>query len=188
MATPTYTNPKLSLTQPTPGVSVLYTGDFNTTPDRHLGPAHLPPALRPDLLITESTYANTVRESKRSREREFLMQVHATTTAIYKPILAPNLTLTLTLALTLTLTLTTDPNPDPHPNLHPTGARDGHRRRQGPHPRLRPRPRAGATHTPYSLLPLPLLLTYYLLLLLTSRREAEAVGDAGAHHAHLVRG
>ena len=43
------------------GVSVLYTGDFNTTPDRHLGPAHLPPALRPDLLITESTYANTVR-------------------------------------------------------------------------------------------------------------------------------
>ena len=57
-------------------MSVLYTGDFNTTPDRHLGPAHLPPALRPDLLITESTYANTVRESKRSREREFLMQVH----------------------------------------------------------------------------------------------------------------
>jgi integrator complex subunit 11 len=69
--------------QPTTGVSVLYTGDFNTTPDRHLGPAHLPPALRPDLLITESTYANTVRESKRSREREFLMQVHETT--IYHP-------------------------------------------------------------------------------------------------------
>ena len=46
------------------GVSVLYTGDFNTTPDRHLGPAHLPPALRPDLLITESTYSTTIRDSR----------------------------------------------------------------------------------------------------------------------------
>ena len=63
------------------GMSVLYTGDFNTTPDRHLGPARLPRALRPDLLITESTYANAVREPKRSREREFLMQVHDTVAA-----------------------------------------------------------------------------------------------------------
>lgn len=140
MVTPSYT-----------GVSVLYTGDFNTTPDRHLGPAHLPPALRPDLLITESTYANSVRESKRSREREFLMQVH-TRPPFYHPNPGP------------------DPNPDPDPNSNPepepepdrnsdpdpepdpspnpTGARDRHRGWQGPNPCLRAGPRAGAAHPP----------------------------------------
>lgn len=57
--------------------SVVYTGDFNTTPDRHLGAASIP-SLRPTLLITEATYATTIRESKRCREREFLMLVHET--------------------------------------------------------------------------------------------------------------
>ncbi|VDK67063.1 unnamed protein product [Anisakis simplex] len=56
--------------------SVLYTGDFNTTPDRHLGAAHVEPGLRPDLLITETTYATTIRDSKRARERDFLKKVH----------------------------------------------------------------------------------------------------------------
>ncbi|KCV70343.1 hypothetical protein H696_02670 [Fonticula alba] len=55
--------------------SVVYTGDYNMTPDRHLGAAWIEP-LRPDLLITESTYATTVRESKRARERDFLTKVH----------------------------------------------------------------------------------------------------------------
>ena len=31
---------------------------------------------RPDLLITESTYATTIRDSKRCRERDFLKKVH----------------------------------------------------------------------------------------------------------------
>ena len=31
---------------------------------------------RPDLLISESTYATTVRDSKRCRERDFLKKVH----------------------------------------------------------------------------------------------------------------
>ena len=31
---------------------------------------------RPDLLITESTYATTIRDSKRARERDFLKNVH----------------------------------------------------------------------------------------------------------------
>jgi integrator complex subunit 11 len=53
------------------GVTVTYTGDYNTTADRHLGPAALP-RLRPDLLITESTYATTVRGPKRAREGEFV--------------------------------------------------------------------------------------------------------------------
>lgn len=54
--------------------SVVYTGDFNMTPDRHLGSASIDKC-RPDLLITESTYATTIRDSKRCRERDFLMKV-----------------------------------------------------------------------------------------------------------------
>eukprot|EP00873_Tetraselmis_striata_P036643 jgi/Tetstr1/456907/TSEL_043577.t1 len=57
--------------------SVVYTGDYNMTPDRHLGAAYIE-RLRPDLLITESTYATTIRDSKRIRERDFLTQVHET--------------------------------------------------------------------------------------------------------------
>jgi integrator complex subunit 11 len=55
--------------------SVVYTGDYNMTPDRHLGSAWIDEC-KPDLLITESTYATTVRESKRARERDFLQKVH----------------------------------------------------------------------------------------------------------------
>lgn len=55
--------------------SVVYTGDYNMTPDRHLGAAWIDKC-RPDLLITESTYATTVRDSKRCRERDFLTKVH----------------------------------------------------------------------------------------------------------------
>ena len=55
--------------------SVLYTGDYNMTPDRHLGGAIIDKC-QPDVLITESTYAATIRDSKRARERDFLKQVH----------------------------------------------------------------------------------------------------------------
>ncbi|KAF9306447.1 Integrator complex subunit 11 [Mortierella antarctica] len=55
--------------------SLVYTGDYNMTPDRHLGSAWID-KVRPDLLITESTYATTIRDSKRSRERDFLKKVH----------------------------------------------------------------------------------------------------------------
>jgi len=57
------------------GQSVVYTGDFNMTPDRHLGAAWID-RCQPDVLITESTYATTIRESKRGRERDFLKKVH----------------------------------------------------------------------------------------------------------------
>ncbi|CDJ27068.1 RNA-metabolising metallo-beta-lactamase domain-containing protein, putative [Eimeria mitis] len=39
------------------GHSIVYTGDFNTSPDRHLGSACIP-RLRPDLLISECTYGS----------------------------------------------------------------------------------------------------------------------------------
>ncbi|KAL9256140.1 Cleavage and polyadenylation specificity factor subunit 3-II-like protein [Drosera capensis] len=55
--------------------SVVYTGDYNMTADRHLGAAQID-LLQLDLLITESTYATTVRDSKHAREREFLDAVH----------------------------------------------------------------------------------------------------------------
>ncbi|KAI3502528.1 hypothetical protein L1887_30649 [Cichorium endivia] len=54
---------------------MVYTGDYNMTPDRHLGAAQID-RLQLDLLITESTYATTIRDSKYAREREFLKAVH----------------------------------------------------------------------------------------------------------------
>ncbi|KAK3133275.1 hypothetical protein QOZ80_6AG0534520 [Eleusine coracana subsp. coracana] len=55
--------------------AMVYTGDYNMTPDRHLGAAQID-RLELDLLITESTYAKTVRDSRHAREREFLKAVH----------------------------------------------------------------------------------------------------------------
>lgn len=55
--------------------SVVYTGDYNMTPDRHLGTAWID-YCKPDAIITESTYATTIRDSKRCRERDFLTKVH----------------------------------------------------------------------------------------------------------------
>lgn len=49
-------------------------GDYNMTPDRHLGAAWIDRCF-PDLLITESTYATTIRDSKRCRERDILKKV-----------------------------------------------------------------------------------------------------------------
>lgn len=59
------------------GASVFYTGDYNMTADRHLGAAKVD-ICRPTLLITESTYATTIRDSKRCRERDFLKKVFQT--------------------------------------------------------------------------------------------------------------
>eukprot|EP01130_Rhizamoeba_saxonica_P008372 TRINITY_DN3380_c0_g1_i2.p1 TRINITY_DN3380_c0_g1~~TRINITY_DN3380_c0_g1_i2.p1 ORF type:complete len:580 (-),score=103.89 TRINITY_DN3380_c0_g1_i2:116-1855(-) len=57
--------------------SVLYTGDYNMTPDRHLGSARVEDKIRPDILITETTYATTIRDSKRMREGNFLKRIHS---------------------------------------------------------------------------------------------------------------
>ena len=54
--------------------TLVYTGDFNTTADRHLGSAHID-RCRPDILITESTYGSTIRDSRRARERDFMSKV-----------------------------------------------------------------------------------------------------------------
>lgn len=57
--------------------SLIYTGDYNTTPDKHLGSAWIH-CLRPDLLITESTYGNLIRDCRKTKERDFLNTVYET--------------------------------------------------------------------------------------------------------------
>lgn len=59
--------------------TLVYTGDYNMTPDRHLGAAWIDRCC-PDVLITESTYATMVRDSRRTREHEFLHNVQQTVT------------------------------------------------------------------------------------------------------------
>lgn len=59
------------------GQSVVYTGDFSTLADRHLKSAQID-ALKPDLLITESTYGGVKRECKKSKERKMLQIIHNT--------------------------------------------------------------------------------------------------------------
>ncbi|KAF6150790.1 hypothetical protein GIB67_020873 [Kingdonia uniflora] len=55
-------------------IAIVYTGDYNMTPDRHLGAAQID-RLQLDLVITESTYGKTTRGSKYVREREFLSAI-----------------------------------------------------------------------------------------------------------------
>ncbi|MEN2495618.1 MAG: Integrator complex subunit 11, variant 3 [Marteilia pararefringens] len=55
-------------------LSFVYTGDYNMTADRHLGPAQID-CIYPDFIITESTYATTIRDSKYCRERDFLKKL-----------------------------------------------------------------------------------------------------------------
>ena len=57
--------------------SVVYTGDFQSKSDRHLGGAWID-KISPDLLMTETTYADKIREGRYSREREFLKTIQET--------------------------------------------------------------------------------------------------------------
>ena len=54
--------------------SLVYTGDYNMTPDRHLGAAWIDKC-RPDLLISESTYATTIRYENYSFPLHFLDEI-----------------------------------------------------------------------------------------------------------------
>lgn len=52
------------------GVKVLYTGDFSRQEDRHLMAAEIP-NMKPDILITESTYGTHIHEKREDRENRF---------------------------------------------------------------------------------------------------------------------
>eukprot|EP00127_Corallochytrium_limacisporum_P001417 Clim_evm39s55 gene=Clim_evmTU39s55 len=54
--------------------SVLYSGDYNLTPERHLG-ATVVDRCQPTVFITESTYASTIRRNRFAREHDFLSKV-----------------------------------------------------------------------------------------------------------------
>ncbi|OAF64482.1 hypothetical protein A3Q56_07809, partial [Intoshia linei] len=51
-------------------VKILYTGDFSCEEDRHLMAAEVP-NVRPNILITESTYGSQIHEAKDVRENRF---------------------------------------------------------------------------------------------------------------------
>lgn len=53
------------------GVKILYTGDFSRQEDRHLMSAEIP-AVKPDILITESTYGTHIHEKREERESSTL--------------------------------------------------------------------------------------------------------------------
>ncbi|KAL6121931.1 Cleavage and polyadenylation specificity factor subunit [Nucleospora cyclopteri] len=57
--------------------SMIYTGDFSTIADKHLRAATID-TLRPDLLITESTYGGILRDCRRNKERKFLQAIQDT--------------------------------------------------------------------------------------------------------------
>ena len=59
------------------GQSVVYTGDFSTLADKHLRSAQID-SVKPDLLITESTYGGVLRECKKVKEREMLQVIQET--------------------------------------------------------------------------------------------------------------
>ena len=59
------------------GNRVTYTGDCNTIIDRHLSGAYMP-KIYPDVLMTETTYGDKIRQTKRIREREFLKKIEET--------------------------------------------------------------------------------------------------------------
>ena len=56
------------------GYTLIYTGDYNTIIDRHLAGAYSP-KIYPDLLISETTYGDKIRPTKRLREREFISKI-----------------------------------------------------------------------------------------------------------------
>jgi Cft2 family RNA processing exonuclease len=53
------------------GLSVLYTGDYNTSPDRHLRACEVD-RINPDLVISEATYGTVNREWRKERELKFV--------------------------------------------------------------------------------------------------------------------
>eukprot|EP00760_Papus_ankaliazontas_P001581 PhM_4_TR10516/c0_g1_i1/m.5424/K14403/CPSF3, YSH1; cleavage and polyadenylation specificity factor subunit 3 len=59
------------------GATILYTGDYSRTPDRHLMGAETP-YVSPDILIVESTYGIINHETREDRESKFLKWVTET--------------------------------------------------------------------------------------------------------------
>jgi cleavage and polyadenylation specificity factor subunit 3 len=59
------------------GLKVLFTGDYSRTENRHLHAAEVPP-LKPDILITESTFGTGTLEPRLDLENKLTSSIHAT--------------------------------------------------------------------------------------------------------------
>lgn len=59
------------------GVKVLFTGDYSREEDRHLKVAEVPP-VRPDILITESTFGTATHEPRLDKENRMMKHIHST--------------------------------------------------------------------------------------------------------------
>lgn len=59
------------------GVKVFFTGDYSREEDRHLAVAEVPP-VRPDVLITESTFGTATHEPRLAKERKLTNLIHST--------------------------------------------------------------------------------------------------------------
>lgn len=57
------------------GMRLLYTGDYSRVADRHMPPADLP-ALKPHIVVVESTYGVSRHLPRDERERRFVQRVH----------------------------------------------------------------------------------------------------------------
>lgn len=61
------------------GLKVLFTGDYSREENRHLHAAEVPP-LKPDILISESTFGTGTLEPRVELERKLTTHIHATVT------------------------------------------------------------------------------------------------------------
>ncbi|KAL6452236.1 YSH1 Endoribonuclease YSH1 [Candida maltosa Xu316] len=61
------------------GLKVLFTGDYSREENRHLHAAEVPP-LKPDILISESTFGTGTLEPRAELERKLTTHIHATLT------------------------------------------------------------------------------------------------------------
>ncbi|EME47614.1 hypothetical protein DOTSEDRAFT_146416 [Dothistroma septosporum NZE10] len=57
------------------GLNILFTGDYSREIDRHLIPATIPPNVKIDCLITESTFGISTREPRQERENQLMKSV-----------------------------------------------------------------------------------------------------------------
>ena len=59
------------------GLKVLFTGDYSSEEDRHLQVAEVPP-IKPDILITESTFGTATHEPRLEKETRMTNIIHST--------------------------------------------------------------------------------------------------------------